>query len=151
MDRKVDELTAESKTDDHSGDRQDVNKVLPALDEFAQIVTEDIPTWFYCLVAPSGAEFPLRGTEISIGRPDGLGKWTPTIDLSTEKYGDTVSRRHVILVRREISWLGQEVPEGTANGTYLNGQRVTPGEPFELHDKDSLRLGWVELTFYRGK
>lgn len=150
MDRQIDDLT-ESKTNSQPANGQGTDTTSSVFDEFAQIVKEEIPTWICRLAAPSGAEFPLRGTEVSIGRPDRHGKWIPAIDLSTEKYGDTVSRRHVVLTRRGIQWSGQEVPEGTANGTYLNGQRVVPGELFELRDKDLLRLGWVELMFHQGK
>lgn len=118
--------------------------------EYAEIV-KDIPVWMSYLLAPSGIRFSLTGSEISIGRAHTRDGWIPTIDLSTEQYGDTVSRRHATLVRQGMQWLAQETAEGAANGTYLNGQRMTPGEPSALRDGDLFRLGWVELVFCQGQ
>ena len=125
-------------------------QVEPPFNEYAEIV-KDIPLWMSYLLAPSGARFPLTGGEISIGRAHARDGWIPTIDLSVEQYGDTVSRQHVTLVRRGMQWFAQESAEGTANGTYLNGQRITTREQSVLRDGDLLRLGWVELVFCQGQ
>ena len=41
--------------------------------------------------------------------------------------------------------------DGSANSTYLNGQRLLPSEPRILRDNDELRLGRlvIRVTFAR--
>jgi pSer/pThr/pTyr-binding forkhead associated (FHA) protein len=36
---------------------------------------------------------------------------------------------------------------GTTNGTFVNGERISPGEPVEVSAGDLLRFGLVELTY----
>lgn len=50
-----------------------------------------------------------------------------------------VSRRHLEL-RRDHETI-KVVDMDSANGTFLNGQRLIPGEPRILRDNDELRLG----------
>ena len=37
---------------------------------------------------------------------------------------------------------------GSANGTYLNGERLTPNEPHVLRDGDEIRLGKLVAHIY---
>lgn len=51
----------------------------------------------------------------------------------------TVSRRHARIVREgEIYYL---YDEGSTNGTFLNGERLTPGQGYRLVDQAEIRLG----------
>lgn len=120
-----------------------------ALNKYAELVSE-ITLWQSCLVASNGNTFTLTGAEVSVGRKSRSRKWFPTLDLSAEPNGLTVSRRHAILFRRGVLWYVYEVPEGTVNGTYLNGQQTRPGESYVLRDGDLLRFGGVEFVFRRG-
>ena len=103
------------------------------------------------LSAPSGAQFPLSGAKVSIGRPRIGENRASLLDLSNEEYGHTVSRPHAGLRQRDGLWEAREVLDGTENGTYLNGRKLVPGEWVILQDGDVLRLGWVELRFHEGK
>lgn len=84
--------------------------------------------------------FPVKG-EVVIGRRhDELGVEQPDIDLNP--FGGVekgVSRRHVALIRQHDT-IGI-VDLGSANSTYLNGQRLLPSERRILRDGDELRLG----------
>ena len=64
----------------------------------------------------------------------------PDVDLTP--YGALekgVSRRHVMVSREHDTVMVMDL--GSANSTYLNGQRLLPSEPRILRDNDELRLG----------
>jgi hypothetical protein len=82
--------------------------------------------------------------ELVIGRRDPATGDMPHIDL--EPYGGTekgVSRRHASIVRDDGGL--HLVDAGSANGTYLNGQRLVPNQPRILRDGDDVRLGYLVL------
>jgi pSer/pThr/pTyr-binding forkhead associated (FHA) protein len=68
------------------------------------------------------------------------------VDINLHSYdglNQGVSRQHA-----EIVWKRGAlhiVDRGSANGTYLNDQRLEADEPHILHDGDSLRLGQLRL------
>ncbi len=83
----------------------------------------------------SGRRFDLTGTV-------GIGRATENAIVVTD---EQVSRRHAIIQaqgEREF-WL---VDLGSANGTYLNGRRVS--QPVQLHRGDVIRLSAVEMEFH---
>jgi len=59
----------------------------------------------------------------------------------------TVSRRHAALVPRNGAWALDDL--GSANGTYLNGVKVT--RPTPVHRGDQIRCGTTLLVFGGGK
>lgn len=59
--------------------------------------------------------------------------------------GRTVSRRHALLVRRDGRWWIADT--GSANGTFLNDDRVPPGVALQLHHADRIRVGAEVLLF----
>ncbi|MBN1202389.1 MAG: FHA domain-containing protein [Anaerolineae bacterium] len=64
----------------------------------------------------------------------------PDIDLTPVGAVETgVSRRHMVLSREHDTITVMDL--GSSNNTYLNGQRLIPGEPRILRDGDELRLG----------
>lgn len=70
----------------------------------------------------------------------------PDVDLAP--YGATdmgVSRRHLILSRDHDTISVTDL--GSANSTYLNGQRLNPNEARILRDNDELRLGRLVIRF----
>ncbi len=89
----------------------------------------------------SETEFTLAPiTRVVIGRVDNNSPKKPDIDLS--KHGALekgVSRVHAAIERSEDTLL--LVDMGSSNGTYLNGQRLTPNQPRILRDGDEIRFG----------
>ncbi len=89
--------------------------------------------WF--LIEPSGYRYPISENEeegLSIGR-------TPDNDVILTDPG--VSRHHAyIRVRGQEAWL---YDRGSANGTWLNGERIT--EPRLLKPGDRIQVGNVTL------
>ncbi len=89
----------------------------------------------YLTVQQTGQTFPLPlGQELlTIGRKSGN-----TIVLADDL---KVSRHHATIFRQEYAYVIQDV--GSANGTYLNGERLTEPEP--LKDGDVIEMG--DTTF----
>jgi hypothetical protein len=50
-----------------------------------------------------------------------------------------VSRRHAAVYRLKNSLFIEDLD--SVNGSYVNGQRITPGQPHLLHNGDELRFG----------
>ncbi len=98
----------------------------------------------------SGHRFDLAtGKDSTIGRFDPVTELAPDVDLSTLDTVRSTSRRHARIVSREGRFfLREEI--GTANGTFVGGERLTTGVERELADGQRVRFGRVELTFRRG-
>jgi len=87
------------------------------------------------------------GEEYILGRQDAAGGVVPDLDLTPFGALDRgVSRMHAALRRGEdvISIVDLD----SANGTYLNGQRLAPYQPRLLRDGDEIRLGRLALHIY---
>lgn len=76
---------------------------------------------------------PLRGPVMHIGR--GFA-----VDLRLED--QSVSRRHAIVAERDGEV--RILDDRSANGTYVNGRRVSEAA---LRDRDMIRVGRVELVY----
>ena len=86
--------------------------------------------------------------ELVMGRADPKTGDAPEVNLSEFAALDKgVSRRHAAIVRRDGSLYLMDM--SSANGTYLNGQRLVPEQPRVLRDGDDIRLGHltVRITF----
>ncbi len=93
-----------------------------------------------------GAVFPLSGAETMIGRFDPVTEMRPDVDLSEHDMKRSVSRRHArILDTPDGPVVVEEV--GALNGTFVNGTRLTAGQPHPLADGDRLGFGMVKLVF----
>ncbi|MFQ5351415.1 MAG: FHA domain-containing protein, partial [Thermoanaerobaculia bacterium] len=95
----------------------------------------------------SGARLEVEGgASVTVGRRDPVTGIQPAVDLTGLDQERSVSRRHAKLERRGGQlYLVEDL--GTTNGTFVNGQRVAPGEPVEVQAGDLLRFGLVELTY----
>ncbi len=101
-------------------------------------------------VLDSGASYRFDAnqvTEVILGRsnPDSD---VPEVDLTqSDAINKGVSRRHATIVRRDGAL--HIVDNNSANGTYLNGQRLVAQQPRILRDGDDVRLGHlvVRVTF----
>lgn len=89
-------------------------------------------------------DLPADKTEFLVGRPDPVTGITPDINLGPLDSGRTLSRRHAKVMREGLLlFVREEV--GTANGTFLNGQRLATGAAAPLKPGDVLRFGAVEV------
>lgn len=86
--------------------------------------------------------------EVYIGRRDPDSGDAPAVDLTdSQALEQGVSRRHAIIVRRDGAL--HIVDNNSANGTFLNGQRLVAEQPRILRDGDDVRLGHLvmRITF----
>ena len=96
--------------------------------------------------ALSSVEISLVTTDgFVLGRSDTRSSFIPDIDLADFKALEKgVSRRHAAIVRY------QEKPHildlNSINGTFLNGKRLKPDNPYMLTSGDQLGLGDLLLT-----
>lgn len=90
--------------------------------------------------------FPLVGDEMLVGRYDPVTDVQPGIDLSDIDNRRSVSRRHARLSSRDGQWfVAEEV--GALNGTYLNGERLSPGRGTALKEGDVVSMGMVRMMY----
>ncbi len=99
------------------------------------------------LVLEGGSRhFPITGDSALIGRYDPVTGTRPEIDLTQVDISRSVSRRHAkIALENGHFLLSEEV--GALNGTFVNGQRLTPGKPAAIVSGDRVGLGMVTLQF----
>lgn len=94
----------------------------------------------------SGQRFTLdpARAEFLVGRTDPVTGITPEINLGPLDASRSLSRRHAkLLSEGGLYFLREEV--GTANGTFVNGQRIATGTTVPLKPGDRLRFGTVEI------
>mgnify|MGYP006302775115 CR=1 FL=1 len=85
------------------------------------------------------------GVALYLGRLDAAHGVFPDLDLASDGGLEAgVSRRHAKVYCRSDRFFLEDV--GSANGTFLNGKRLTPYLPYPLHAGDVLRMGKVELA-----
>ncbi|MEM6284764.1 MAG: FHA domain-containing protein, partial [Chloroflexota bacterium] len=71
------------------------------------------------------------------------------VDVDLEPYGghaQGVSRRHARIRRVDNDWSIEDM--GSSNGTYINGEKLEPNQPYLIADGDHLRLGQLNLQVY---
>lgn len=95
----------------------------------------------------TGSSFPLPAEgEAVVGRADPRTKFHPDIELSAVDTGRSLSRRHAVISRAEGCFLVTEQPR-VANGTFVNGERLKPGDPKPIRDGDEVCFGLVRTLF----
>jgi pSer/pThr/pTyr-binding forkhead associated (FHA) protein len=100
-----------------------------------------------CFVAEDGRRhFAVPANDAVIGRFDPVTESEPDIDLTEVDSKRSVSRRHARVVRTvDGQVLIEEI--GVLNGTFINGARLSPGEPHPLRDGDEVGFGTVKMRF----
>ena len=95
----------------------------------------------------TGIEFRLSsGSESTVGRQDPVTGIDPDVDLTDVDTDRSTSRRHAKVYRRGSKFfLTEEI--GTTNGTFINGNRLETGVPFELNIGDEVQFGLVKMSF----
>ncbi len=89
---------------------------------------------------------PPDRAEVSLGRVDTVRNAFPDVDLTpcgAEKYG--VSRLHARLVAQGSKIFIEDL--NSTNFTFLNQQRIPPGQRFLLNHGDEIRLGLLTLKY----
>jgi pSer/pThr/pTyr-binding forkhead associated (FHA) protein len=94
----------------------------------------------------SGKPHPILSHGSLIGRFDPTTGVHPDIDLTDEDHNLSVSRRHARILCEHGRYFLLEEP-GVANGTFVRGERILPGEPRELKQGDRVGFGMVVLFF----
>ncbi len=82
--------------------------------------------------------------EVHIGRLDADHNIFPDLDLTPDvRIEDGISRRHCKIHRRGAVYMVEDV--GSANGTFVNGQRLNPYLLHVLNHGDELQLGRIKF------
>jgi NAD(P)H-dependent FMN reductase len=95
----------------------------------------------------TGAPIPLPKEDVLIGRV--RPEVTPLPDVDLVPHGGDqlgVSRQHARMVHGSDGWLLEDL--GSTNGTFLNGERVSPGRQVRVHTGDIIRLGMLTVIFH---
>lgn len=87
----------------------------------------------------------LRNHELVIGRNTDNSAMRPDVDLGGDGAKQGVSRLHLALWYEARDSAIQAYDLGSANGSYINGQRIHPREIRLLRNQDELRLGRLVL------
>ncbi len=88
--------------------------------------------------------------ELIVGREDPKTGAVPEIDLGPYNGMEKgVSRQHAAIIHKDGAL--NVVDKDSANGTFLNGQKLVPNQPRVLRDGDDIRLGHlvIRVTFER--
>ncbi len=102
------------------------------------------------IVKIEAAQQPLvldNNGRFTVGRVDNQSGNFPDIDLTP--YGgieEGVSRLHACFRRSDEALTVEDM--NSANGTYLNGQRMVPNQPRVLQDGDEVRFGKLITRVY---
>lgn len=83
-------------------------------------------------------------TSLKMGRADRDTGTKPEVDLTQSRAAELgVSRHHATILRKDGAL--HILDNDSANGTYLNGQRLVAHQPRILRDGDDVRLGHLVL------
>lgn len=94
---------------------------------------------------PGGKDFYLSGEAGIVGRRDRASGKVPEIDLSGIPNEGVVSRSHAHLYW-DKSQHAYMIVDSSRNGSYLNGNLLTPGSSYRLNHGDELQLGQNQLV-----
>jgi predicted component of type VI protein secretion system len=95
-----------------------------------------------------GPDFILRGSDLTIKIPGEklgldqgvvLGRNTSEADVILDK--SEISRTHLRFIIRDDKIYADDL--GSANGTILNGARLSAGRPMALHNNDEITLAGI--------
>lgn len=123
-------------------------QLAPAGDDDTYNFTPNSVLYFH--VRHSGDSIPLRPQdsdhEMIVGRADAAGVVVPDVDLSAFGAAQMgVSRMHMTMQYDRANAQIRIQDMGSANGLFVNGQRLVPQEERVLRDGDQLRLGEMML------
>ncbi len=135
---------AERKVDRQGGSAVETPAPTPT-DQTQQIVTE---VGIRLVCNEPSMIFQLTPSETLVGRYDPVTEVRPDVDLTEVDLKRSVSRRHARIIEVEGDYsLIEEV--GALNGTFINGDQLTPGEPRPIQEGDEVSFGMVRMVFKR--
>jgi hypothetical protein len=104
------------------------------------------PATLQLTMTESGRQVQLPvASEIHLGRLDAAHGIFPDLDLTPDGGLEKgVSRRHATIHQKGSSFFIEDV--GSTNGTFVNGQRLTPYLPHPLQAGDKLQVGELRMT-----
>jgi Cyclic nucleotide-binding domain/FHA domain len=95
----------------------------------------------------SGSQFPLPAApDAVVGRADPITNYQPDVELSSVDTHRSLSRRHAVVKRAESGYQLIEEPR-VANGTFLNGTRLSPGVGVPIKEGDEVCFGLIRTVF----
>ncbi len=95
-------------------------------------------------VTTTGQLIPINQASNLVGRRSPVDGIYPEIDLTDTDSNSYISRRHA---RISSTQSGLELEDlGSANGTFVNGVRLNPGEKIQLKDGDRIQFGKLILN-----
>jgi CRP-like cAMP-binding protein len=95
----------------------------------------------------SGSQFRLpAGSHAVVGRADPLTKFKPDIELSSVDAHRSLSRRHAVVTVAGNGYQLVEEPR-VANGTFINGKRLSPGVAVSIKEGDEVSFGLIRTVF----
>jgi hypothetical protein len=126
------------------GQRGDVWTPAPVITPVPEPPATDAPA-LTLVVINSGRRIPLDvSDDLLIGRRDEQRGIYPDIDLGLDGgYDAGVSRRHAILSHKEGTYRVEDL--GSANGTFVNGKRLSPQTLATIAHGDELRCATLVL------
>jgi pSer/pThr/pTyr-binding forkhead associated (FHA) protein len=100
------------------------------------------------VVLNTGREVSLSADrEILVGRLDAAHGIFPELDMTADSgLEQGVSRRHARIYTRDGVCFVEDLD--STNGTFLNGERITPYLPYAFHDGDVVTFGTLRLEFH---
>jgi pSer/pThr/pTyr-binding forkhead associated (FHA) protein len=79
-----------------------------------------------------------------VGRLDSAHGIFPELDMTVDGgLEEGVSRRHARIYTRDSTCFVEDLD--STNGSFLNGERITPYLPYAFHDGDELTFGSLQL------
>ncbi|MCL1894063.1 MAG: cyclic nucleotide-binding domain-containing protein [Holophagaceae bacterium] len=100
-----------------------------------------------CFVSvSSGKKYNIETNTALLGRFDPATGIYPDIDLSGDEGHLSVSRRHANIIFELGRYFVVE-EKGVANGTFVHGGRLVPGDVHEIFHDDRISFGTVVLSF----
>lgn len=109
---------------------------------------EELKKRAYAALEGTGGQpvFYIDKDVVLVGRASPADGIHPEVDLGSLPEAGTISRRHARLVRGGDEILLEDL--GSANGTFVNGERLVQGVQKPVFEKDELRFGAVLFVFH---
>ena len=125
------------------GQEEETEPRIPAVPRNYQ--TGGIDSWGSLHLLDTGQVLPLTGrNEFTLGRISEGQPIMPDIDLSPyQAYASGVSRLHAVVKREGPRIILMDL--GSANGTYINGKRLTTNVEQTLNHGDIVALGKLKI------
>lgn len=92
-----------------------------------------------CLETETGQTFTLNADSMLIGRKDTKRGILVDIDLTPLDSRRIVTRKHAVFEKKYNQWTLTDL--GSANGTWLNGQKLEVRQSYPLQDGDEMVFG----------